>query len=63
MTRAKAMYAWTAIDRDDYATAGQVKVGPHPDTVGWTKPYASALGPSASHNYSLIFILSLFATA
>jgi hypothetical protein len=44
MKLAKAMYARTAVDRDDYATAGQIIVGPHPDTVGWTKPYASALG-------------------
>ena len=43
MKLAEIMYAWTPATWES-PTAGQVRVGVHPDRVGWTRPFASCLG-------------------
>ena len=43
MKLAEIMYAWTPATWES-TTAGQVRVGVHPDRVGWTRPFASCLG-------------------
>src|SRR6202166_2890155 len=44
MKLAEIMYAWTPATWESSPTAGQVRVGVHPDRVGWTRPFASCLG-------------------
>ena len=43
MKLAEIMYAWTPATWES-PTAGEVRVGVHPDRVGWTRPFASCLG-------------------
>jgi hypothetical protein len=41
------MIAWTPtayVAKEDEATKGQVKVGPHPDTTGWSDAYSHTTG-------------------
>ncbi len=44
MKLAEIMYAWTPATWESSPTAGRVRVGVHPDRVGWTRPFASCLG-------------------
>ena len=43
-----AMYAWTPLSwpatGSKAGTIGMVKVGPHPDTTGWSEPYSHSAG-------------------
>ena len=43
MKLAEIMYAWTPATWET-PTAGKVRIGVHPDRVGWTRPFASCLG-------------------